>query len=128
MPPPSVGALPLTLFYAPPLVGGCDFNWKIMNSEIQPTSPLDLAGVAVAFVCPVPPAGSDERPEPTQGPFPKGSSPGMSVQPNALLINNITLVFTENPGLAQLTWFFYVRIRSKHYRKYAGVIWKHGLG
>ena len=31
-------------------------------------------------VCPVPLAGSDERPEPTPGPFPKGPSPGMGVQ------------------------------------------------
>ena len=32
-------------------------------------------------VCPVPPAGSDERPEPLPpGPFPKGPSPGMGVQ------------------------------------------------
>ena len=32
----------------PPWWGGCVFNYKIMNPEIQPTCPLDLAGVAVA--------------------------------------------------------------------------------
>ena len=31
-------------------------------------------------VCPAPPAGSDERPEPTPGPFPEGPSPGMGAQ------------------------------------------------
>ena len=32
----------------PPPWWGCGFNWHIINPEIQPTSPLDLAGVVVA--------------------------------------------------------------------------------
>ena len=35
-------------FYAPPWWEACGFKKQIMNPEIQPTSPLDLAGVAVA--------------------------------------------------------------------------------
>ena len=39
-------------FYAPPWWGGCVFNWHITNQEIQPASPLDLAGVVSFFFYP----------------------------------------------------------------------------
>ena len=50
-------------FMPPPSWGGCVFNRQIMNPEIQPTSLLDLAGVAVATPAAFSPAPYNQYPE-----------------------------------------------------------------